>query len=70
MLHNILAILGAIFLIILAFRLFPGIIAFLFTAGAALLLILLFLGVFGIFAPILIWIALIILLLRLIFGVK
>ncbi len=69
MLHNILAILGAIFLIILAFRLFPGIIAFLFTAGAALLLILLFLGIFS-FAPILIWIALIILLLRLIFGVK
>jgi len=62
--------LGAIFLIILSFRLFPVIIAFLFTAGAIILLVLLFLGVLGLFAPILIWIFLIILVLRLIFGVK
>ena len=67
MLRNILAILGAICLIILAFRFFPGIVAFLFTAGAIILLILLFLGIAVVFAPILIWIMLIILLLRLIF---
>ncbi|HOQ67933.1 MAG TPA: hypothetical protein PKU87_04775 [Candidatus Atribacteria bacterium] len=67
MLRNILAILGAIFLIILAFRFFPGIIAFLFTAGAIILLILLFLGIAVVFSPILIWILLIVLLLRLIF---
>jgi hypothetical protein len=70
MLQNILAILGAIFLIILAFRLFPVIIAFLFTAGAIILLVLLFLGSLGLFAPVLIWILLIVLLLRLIFGPK
>jgi len=67
MLRTILAILGAIFLIILAFRLFPGTIAFLFTAGAIILLILLFLGIAVAFAPILIWVLLIILILRLIF---
>lgn len=66
MLRNILAILGAIFLIILAFRFFPGIVAFLFTAGAIILLVLLFLGLFVVLSPILIWILVIVLLVRLI----
>jgi hypothetical protein len=67
MLRNILAILGAIFLIILAFRFFPGIVAFLFTAGAIILLILLFMGIAVVFAPILIFVLLAALILRLIF---
>jgi hypothetical protein len=51
---NFLSVLGAIFLIFLAFKFFPAIIGIFVTIGAVVLVGLVFAGIFVVFLPVLI----------------